>query len=93
MKNKQMQQKLIIDTDPGIDDAMAIHYAFAHPGLEVLGLTTIFGNVFVPQATRNALLLSEQAHYSVDVAEGGSPATGAVFEPAIASCAWRGGVW
>ena len=56
-----MQQKLIIDTDPGIDDAMAIHYAFAHPGLDVLGLTTIFGNVFVPQATRNALLLSEQA--------------------------------
>lgn len=70
MKNKQMQQKLIIDTDPGIDDAMAIHYAFAHPDLEVLGLTTIFGNVFVPQATRNALLLSEQAHYCVDVAEG-----------------------
>ena len=35
-----MQQKLIIDTDPGIDDAMAIHYAFAHPGLDVLGLTT-----------------------------------------------------
>ena len=72
MKNKQMQQKLIIDTDPGIDDAMAIHYAFAHPGLDVLGLTTIFGNVFVPQATRNALLLSEQAHYFVDVAEGAS---------------------
>ena len=65
-----MRQKLIIDTDPGIDDAMAIHYAFAHPGLAVLGLTTIFGNVFVPQATRNALLLSEQAHYHVDVAEG-----------------------
>ena len=67
-----MQQKLIIDTDPGIDDAMAIHYAFAHPDLVVLGLTTIFGNVFVPQATRNALLLSEQAHYCVDVAEGAS---------------------
>ena len=65
-----MRQKLIIDTDPGIDDAMAIHYAFAHPDLDVLGLTTIFGNVFVPQATRNALLLSEQAHYLVDVAEG-----------------------
>jgi len=65
-----MTQKLIIDTDPGIDDAMAIHYAFAHQGLDVLGLTTIFGNVFAWQATRNALLLSEQAHYPVDVAGG-----------------------
>ena len=65
-----MKQKLIIDTDPGIDDAMAIHYAFAHPGLDVLGLTTIFGNVFAWQATRNALLLSEQARYPLDVVEG-----------------------
>jgi inosine-uridine nucleoside N-ribohydrolase len=70
VKDNQVQQKLIIDTDPGIDDAMAIHYAFAHSGLDVLGLTTVFGNVFVPQATRNALLLSEQAHYHVDVVEG-----------------------
>ena len=67
-----MKQKLIIDTDPGIDDAMAIHYAFAHAGLDVLGLTTIFGNVFAWQAARNALLLSEQAHYPLDVIEGAS---------------------
>lgn len=67
-----MKQKLIIDTDPGIDDAMAIHYAFAHAGLDVLGLTTIFGNVFAWQASRNALLLSEQAHYPLDVIEGAS---------------------
>jgi len=65
-----MKQKLIIDTDPGIDDAMAIHYAFAHDGLDVLGLTTIFGNVFVRQATRNALILSEQAQYRLAVVEG-----------------------
>ena len=65
-----MKQKLIIDTDPGIDDAMAIHYAFAHQGLDVLGLTTIFGNVFVQQATRNALCLAEQAAYLLDVVEG-----------------------
>ena len=46
-------QKIIIDTDPGIDDAMAIHQAFADTRLEVIGLTTIFGNVYVNQATRN----------------------------------------
>ena len=34
-------QRLIIDTDPGIDDAMAIHYAFADPRIKVLGLTSV----------------------------------------------------
>ena len=63
-------QKIIIDTDPGIDDAMALHMAFADPRLEVVGLTTIFGNVNVDQATRNALWLAEQAHYKLDVARG-----------------------
>ena len=56
-------QKIIIDTDPGIDDAMAIHQAFADTRLEVIGLTTIFGNVYVNQATRNALWLAEQGTY------------------------------
>lgn len=65
-----MAQKVIIDTDPGIDDAMAIHYACADPRLEVLGLTTVFGNVWVEQATRNALYLAEQAAYPMVVAEG-----------------------
>lgn len=50
-------EKLIIDTDPGIDDTMAILMAFQSPELEVLGLTTIFGNVSTEDATRNALLL------------------------------------
>ena len=66
------RQKIIIDTDPGIDDAMAIHYAFAHPEIEVLALTTVFGNVWVEQATRNALFLAEQANYKTIVAEGAS---------------------
>ena len=64
------KQKLIIDTDPGIDDAMAIHYALAHPALELIGLTTIFGNVFVEQATRNALFLLEQAKRKIPVSQG-----------------------
>ena len=64
------KQKIIIDTDPGIDDAMALHMAFADPRLEVVGLTTIFGNVNVEQATRNALWLAEQANYPLDVAKG-----------------------
>lgn len=63
-------KKIIIDTDPGIDDAMAIHLAFAHPGLEVVGLSTIFGNVHVDKATRNALALAEMAARDCPVAEG-----------------------
>ena len=63
-------QKLIIDTDPGIDDAMAIHYALAELQLELVGLTSIFGNVFVDQATRNALCLAEMAGADIPVAEG-----------------------
>ncbi len=52
---------VIIDTDPGIDDAMAIFYALAAPEFEVLGLTTVFGNVPVETATSNALNLLEIA--------------------------------
>ena len=65
-------QKIIIDTDPGIDDAMAIHQTFADSRLEVIGLTTIFGNVYVEQATRNAIWLAEQAMYECNVAGGAS---------------------
>ena len=62
--------QIIIDTDPGIDDAMAIHLAFAHPDLDVVGLTSVFGNVHVPVATRNALALTEMAGAACPVAEG-----------------------
>ena len=49
-----LKTKMIIDTDPGIDDAMAILYAGLHPDIDLLGLTTIFGNVTTEIATRNA---------------------------------------
>jgi len=55
------QIKLIIDTDPGIDDAMAIFYAAAAPAIDLIGLTSIFGNVTTQQATRNALRLLDWA--------------------------------
>ncbi len=52
---------IIIDTDPGVDDAMAIFFALRHPDLEVIGLTTIFGNVHTDLATLNALRLLDIA--------------------------------
>lgn len=46
---------LIIDTDPGIDDAYAIALACASPEVDVIGVTTVFGNVGLANTTRNAL--------------------------------------
>jgi len=63
-------KKIILDTDPGIDDAMAICYALNHPQLEVLTLTTIYGNVATDLATRNALRLCELNNQPVPVATG-----------------------
>ena len=62
--------KLIIDTDPGIDDAMAIAYAAASDRFDLIALTTVFGNVEVDQATNNALWLSEQFAETFPVYEG-----------------------
>lgn len=53
-------RKLIIDTDPGIDDAQAIAFAVAHPELDLLGLTTVFGNVSLELATKNALIICDK---------------------------------
>lgn len=62
---------LVIDTDPGVDDAMAILAAFNAPQLEIIGFTTLFGNVRTPQATSNAIVLRELAEkQEVPVAQG-----------------------
>jgi inosine-uridine nucleoside N-ribohydrolase len=68
-----MTHKIILDTDPGIDDAMALFTALAHPTIELVGVTTTFGNVAVTQATQNALKLLEMANAShIPVAQGGA---------------------
>ena len=64
-------QKVILDTDPGVDDAMAIAYALAHPDIELLGLTTVFGNINIDFATRNAqYILDSLGATTVAVAKG-----------------------
>ncbi len=59
--NSSAPRKVIYDTDPGVDDAMALYYALAHPGIDIVGITTTFGNVTVDQAATNALYLSALA--------------------------------
>ena len=53
--------KIVIDTDPGQDDAVAILLALASPEIEVLGLTTVAGNVPLALTTRNARAVCELA--------------------------------
>ncbi|GAD56916.1 LOW QUALITY PROTEIN: inosine-uridine preferring nucleoside hydrolase [Limimaricola cinnabarinus LL-001] len=54
-------QKIIIDTDPGQDDAVAILLALASPEIEVLGLTAVAGNVPLDLTQRNARQVVELA--------------------------------
>jgi purine nucleosidase len=53
--------KLLIDTDPGVDDALAILMALADPRVDLLGLTVAAGNVGLAHTVRNALKLLEVA--------------------------------
>jgi purine nucleosidase len=54
-----MVAMIILDCDPGIDDALAIAFAHGHPGLNLIGITTVAGNVSLAKTTRNALAVSE----------------------------------
>ena len=77
--------QLIIDTDPGVDDAIAILLALAAPQTEVLGLTTLGGNVPRARATRNALALLQAAgRPDIPVAAGAARPRSGRFEPSVA---------
>jgi purine nucleosidase len=56
-----MTQNIIIDTDPGQDDAVAILLALASPELKVLGLTAVAGNVPLDLTAKNARIVCELA--------------------------------
>lgn len=74
--------KAIIDTDPGVDDAMAIFFAASCPEIELVGLTSVYGNIPVEMGTRNALHLVEMLGRPIPVAQGLSrPLRGRSWEP------------
>jgi inosine-uridine nucleoside N-ribohydrolase len=68
--NTPTPRKVIYDTDPGVDDAMALYFALAHPGIDMVGITTTFGNVSVAQAATNALYLTAIAGRNIPVTRG-----------------------
>ena len=65
------KREIILDCDPGTDDAIALAYAAAHKDeLELLAITTVCGNQSVEKVTRNALNLAEFYGLDVPVAKG-----------------------
>lgn len=65
-----MTRKLLIDTDPGVDDALAILMALRHPDAEVRALTIAAGNVGLAHTVANALKLCDVAGVDVPVFPG-----------------------
>ncbi len=65
-----MPTPVIIDTDPGIDDAVAIFCALSAPSLRVLGLTTVAGNIGLDRTTENAGRILSLARADIPVIRG-----------------------
>lgn len=61
---------VIYDTDPGIDDAIALVFQALHPEIELAGITSVFGNASITTTTRNALYLAQRFAPGVPVARG-----------------------
>ena len=71
--------KLVIDTDGGVDDAVAIWWAATSPAVEIIAITTVHGNVDVDTATDNACrVLHACGAPDVPVARGHAEAAGPV---------------
>ncbi|KAK7199593.1 nonspecific nucleoside hydrolase [Novymonas esmeraldas] len=56
-----MPRKIILDCDPGLDDAVAILLAHGNPEIELLAITTVVGNQTLEKVTRNAQLVADIA--------------------------------
>lgn len=63
-------QKVIYDTDPGVDDAMALLFLENHPDIDLIGITTVFGNAYIEETTNNALFLKREWNIAAPVAKG-----------------------
>ena len=80
MENKKY--KVIIDTDPGVDDSACLIYAFFNERIDIKLLTSVVGNVSVNLATRNLLHLTDILDINIPVAKGAKTAMYRVSETA-----------
>lgn len=79
----EMTMKMIMDLDTGVDDALALAYALSFEEVELIGVTTSFGNVTLENATKNTInLLDLLGHSHIPVFEGASSPWGETsYEP------------
>ena len=71
-----MSGPVLVDTDPGIDDALALHYLVATGEWDLMAITTVAGNVPLPMAVANARGLAALLGIERDVpVYGGCPAS------------------
>ena len=69
----QGPRPILLDCDPGHDDAVAILLALGSTKIDLLGITTVAGNQTLPKVTRNALAVVEEARaFRVPGAAGGA---------------------
>ena len=75
--------RVVLDVDPGTDDALAMLMALSAPGLRVEGVTTVGGNATLRDTTRNALRILEYARADVrtDVGDDGIPVSRGAARP------------
>jgi inosine-uridine nucleoside N-ribohydrolase len=69
-KKDGARRKVIFDTDIGIDDAMALLFLHYLPEIDLIGITTSFGNHTIEVTTRNALYMAERFKIDAPVAKG-----------------------
>jgi inosine-uridine nucleoside N-ribohydrolase len=76
------REKIIIDTDAGIDDAMAMFLAIKSDEIDIVGITTVFGNTYVENSTRNVFaVLAAAERDDIPVAEGAGSPIARAWEP------------
>ena len=75
-----MPYSILLDCDPGLDDALALLLAHGDPNIDLVGVTTVGGNVGLENTTRNALQLREYLRFP-DVPVSAGAAHGLVKEP------------
>lgn len=76
-----MPAKVIFDTDPGVDDAAALLFLNACRAVDLIGITTVFGNADIDAVTRNALYLKRRFGIGAPVAKGAGRALQAEPSP------------
>lgn len=77
-------EKVVVDCDPGVDDALALAMILGSPKLDLIGVTTVFGNLSVDQVTRNAAgLLALAGRKDILVAKGAAKSLTGLFSGGV----------